>query len=274
MADDESSAFKYDGTDTSEVLPEAQRELLDWSAFYGLALPLVKKGIPLRPVQLDNLLAFPGYLDGYRVLLLSYEFMKPEHPGLHQVLAQWVREGGILLYYGDGTDPFHEVSEWWNRSSGSRTYERPEHHLFEALGLGREPAEGDHPAGAGALRCRRIPPASLSRTKEGARLVTEDVRWALERRGKKRSTGKAGFCVFSAGRTSSPTHSTKRRRGSRLFCRARSWTCSKPTCRSWSPSSSSQERTLCCMISPMSVKNRSERPTPASSMGQAWTKPG
>jgi hypothetical protein len=94
-----------------------------------MALPLVKIGIPLRGVQLDNLLHFPGYLDDYRVLLLSYEFMKPEHAGIHQVLAQWIREGGVMVYFGDGSDPFHNVQEWWNRDA--KPYERPDDHLFE-----------------------------------------------------------------------------------------------------------------------------------------------
>ncbi|WP_052487169.1 hypothetical protein [Gordoniibacillus kamchatkensis] len=102
--------FKYDGT-VDGKLSASQEAKLNWSEFYGLALPLVKHGIPLRTVQLDNLLHFPGYLDGYRVLLLSYEFMKPEHAGLHQVLAQWIREGGVLVYIGDGSDPFHRVKD-------------------------------------------------------------------------------------------------------------------------------------------------------------------
>ncbi|MBB6675622.1 hypothetical protein H7C19_33670 [Cohnella nanjingensis] len=179
----EREAFKYDGTTTTDALSEAQRELLDWSAFYGLALPLVKRGIPLRPVQLDNILTFPGYLDDYRVLLLSYEFMKPEHPGIHQALGQWVREGGVLIYAGDGSDPFHAVREWWNRGEGRRSYERPDDHLFDALGLGRRPAEGEHRVGEGAVLVLRTNPAALSRSPEGAETVRDSVRSALAIRG-------------------------------------------------------------------------------------------
>lgn len=179
----EREAFKYDGTTTTDALTDAQRELLDWSAFYGLALPLVKRGIPLRPVQLDNVLAFPGYLDDYRVLLLSYEFMKPEHPGIHQALGQWVREGGVLVYVGDGSDPFHAVREWWNRGEGRRSYERPDDHLFDALGLGRRPAEGTHRVGDGAVILQRTQPAALSRSPEGAETVRDLIRQALALRG-------------------------------------------------------------------------------------------
>lgn len=175
--------FKYDGTTAADGLSAEQQELLDWSAFYGLALPLVKGGIPLRPVQLDNIMTFPGYIEDYRVLLLSYEFMKPEHPGIHQAIGQWVREGGVLIYVGDGSDPFHSVREWWNRANGRRAYERPEEHLFESLGLSRNPEEGEHMVGSGAVLIHRVNPAVLSRTDSGAKQVRSTVRRALEIRG-------------------------------------------------------------------------------------------
>ena len=46
------------------------------SHFYGLALPLLKRGLPVTPVQLENV-TLPGFLAGQRVLLLSYQGQKP-----------------------------------------------------------------------------------------------------------------------------------------------------------------------------------------------------
>ncbi|MGO4181603.1 hypothetical protein AB4Z17_10505 [Paenibacillus sp. TAF43_2] len=181
----EGEAAKYDGTSSAEELSAEQKELLDWSSFYGLALPLVKVGIPLRPVQLDNILTFPGYLDHYRVLLLSYEFMKPEHPGIHQAIGQWVREGGILIYVGDGSDPYHEVREWWNRENSRRSYMRPEEHLFESLGLGRNLEQGEFTVGSGAVLFYRENPAELSRSEAGAALIRSAVKRSLEIRGER-----------------------------------------------------------------------------------------
>ncbi|MBM7564790.1 hypothetical protein [Paenibacillus sacheonensis] len=197
--DDGREAFKYDGTESADKLSAEQRDLLDWSAFYGLALPLVKSGVPLRPVQLDNILTFPGYMDDYRVLLLSYEFMKPEHPGIHQALGQWVRDGGVLIYVGDGTDPFHEVSEWWNRGAGSKTYDRAEEHLFESLGLGREPEQGEHVVGRGAVMNLRVNPAALARTAEGAERVTASIKRALEIRGEAADYRESGVLRIQRG---------------------------------------------------------------------------
>ena len=50
------------------------------SHLYGLALPLLKRGMPVTPVQLENV-TLPDYLKGFRVLLLSYHGMKPLTPG-------------------------------------------------------------------------------------------------------------------------------------------------------------------------------------------------
>jgi len=158
--------LKYDGTNEGEQAGGDALELLDFSDFYGLALPLVKHGLPLRPVQLDNVRRFPGYLDDYRLLVLSYEFMKPEHPDLHAALAQWVREGGLLLYVGDDGDPYHRVREWWN--GGRKVYGSPREHLFECLGLPAAGIDGVARVGDGAVVHLREAPRRLAESREGA----------------------------------------------------------------------------------------------------------
>jgi hypothetical protein len=190
---------KADGVTTSDMLSPEQQELLDWSAFYGLALPLVKHGIPLRPVQLDNALTFPGYLDDYKVLLLSYEFMKPEHAGLHQAIAGWVRDGGVLIYVGDGSDDFHGVREWWNREGSRRTYERPDQHLFETLGLSADQESGEYAAGDGFVIVRRVHPTVLSRSSDGADMVRDSVQLALELRGEAEAYRESGMLRIKRG---------------------------------------------------------------------------
>ncbi len=140
---------------------EREAEGDTFSPFYGLALPLLKAGVCARPIQLDNLRRFAGYADPYKVLVLSYEYMKPSAPDLHQALAGWVRSGGLLVYVGDGTDAFHSVREWWN--SGENSYANPAEHLMEALGLGRTPAEGLYPVGEGSVLVIGKHPTLLAR---------------------------------------------------------------------------------------------------------------
>ena len=83
------------------------------SHVYGLALPLLKRGMPVTPVQLENV-TLPNYLDGFRILLLSYHGMKPLTPDVHRSLAAWVKRGGMLVVCDDDTDPYNAVREWWN----------------------------------------------------------------------------------------------------------------------------------------------------------------
>ena len=102
------------------------------SHLYGLALPLLKRGMPVTPVQLENV-TLPNYLNGFRVLLLSYHGMKPLTPDVHQSLAAWVKRGGVLVECDDDTDPYNTVREWWN--SERRHYRTPREDLFAQLGL-------------------------------------------------------------------------------------------------------------------------------------------
>lgn len=100
--------------------------------FYGLAMPLVKCGVPVTPVQLENV-TVPRYLDGLKVLLLTYQGMKPLSADVHSQLANWVKQGGVLVVCDDDSDPFNGVREWWNTNGLS--YHNPREHLFEQLGF-------------------------------------------------------------------------------------------------------------------------------------------
>ncbi|WP_068619820.1 hypothetical protein [Paenibacillus tuaregi] len=177
-------AGKYDGTDPEGFQEDGDTELLDFSPFYGLALPLLKHGIPVRPVQLDNVRRYPHYLAPYRVLLLSYEFMKPEYSDIHYALAQWVQDGGALIYVGDDSDPYHSIRAWWNDNhcygSQSKVYHSPREHLFEQLGL-EAMQEGIHYSGKGLVNWLAVHPAVCSLTKTGADQLRQLVRETLEK---------------------------------------------------------------------------------------------
>lgn len=95
----------------------------------GLVVPLLRKGIPVQIVPIERI-NDEGYLDDFKVLLLSYDMWKPLDPSYHDSLASWVRNGGVLLFF-EGDDPYNAVSEWW-REKG---YAAPGEHLFATLGL-------------------------------------------------------------------------------------------------------------------------------------------
>jgi hypothetical protein len=149
--------------------------------FFGLTLPLLKYGMPVRPVQLDNVRRFPGYLDEYKRLILSYEYIKPESPDINNCLAAWTRAGATLFYVGDGSDPYHAVDSWWNRqNTGCRN---PAEHLFDMLGLPRQPEDGVYRAGKGTVCVLNTQPASFCLSAEKAAAYREWIRAQLAAEG-------------------------------------------------------------------------------------------
>ena len=153
--------ISFHGRDYNPGIPYAEYgQESNASGFFGMALPLLARGIHAQPVQLENAGRLAGYLDDYDMLCLSYEFMKPENPALHFVLAEWVRSGGMLLLIGDGSDPFGRIRHWWNQ--GRMDYATPMAHLTDLLGLGRRPAEGVHAVGKGRVGILPVHPAQIA----------------------------------------------------------------------------------------------------------------
>lgn len=143
-------------------------------SFYGLAMPLVKRGVPVEPVQIESAAA-PGFLNRYKLLLLTYEGQKPPTPEFHTALAKWVRDGGALVVVDDDGDPYHAVREWWNTAPHS--YKTPRQHLFEALGISKD-ATGLHKVGRGVVVRQALSPAALTYKEDGAESVRKTVRQA------------------------------------------------------------------------------------------------
>ena len=139
----------------------------DLGSFYGLAMPMVKHGIPAVPAQLENA-TIPGALKDHRVLLMTYEGMKPMKPEVHTALAAWVRQGGALVFVDDDRDPYNGVHSWWNDASKGMSYQSPREHLFEQLGLAKDAGPGTHKVGAGTVIYDASSPAGLTHRRDGA----------------------------------------------------------------------------------------------------------
>ena len=134
------------------------------SNFYGLALPLVKRGVPVSITHLEN----TGYADTWKdtkVLLMTYSCMKPLDPSSHQHIADWVRRGGRLIYCGRDDDPYQSVLEWWNQQGND--YAAPSEHLFELMQMPRRPGEGSYRFGRGSVQIIRQDPKEFVLTAGG-----------------------------------------------------------------------------------------------------------
>ncbi len=158
------------------------------SHVYGMALPLLKRGMPVTPVQLENV-TIPDYLKDFRVLLLSYHGMKPLTPEVHAPLADWVKRGGVLVVCDDDSDPYNAVREWWN--TGAEHYRTPREHLFAQLGFAaaRSRPSAEHAVespiewsfGRGQVLWLRESPAKLAGSAAGDEQVLALVRQAAKR---------------------------------------------------------------------------------------------
>ena len=125
------------------------------SNFFGLALPLLKRGVPVSITHLEN----TGYADTWKdvkVLLMTYSNMKPLDPKAHQDLADWVKQGGIIIYCGRDNDPYQRVLEWWNQNGN--TYTAPSQHLFQLMQMPEKAEEGVYQYGKGRVYVVRQDP--------------------------------------------------------------------------------------------------------------------
>ncbi len=125
------------------------------SNFYGQTLPLLKRGVPVSIVHLENV-SYPETWKDVKVLILSYSNMKPLTADVHQYISQWVKNGGALIYCGRDNDPFQTVQEWWNKENFH--YLAPSEHLFEMLGLEKAAKEGVYTCGKGTVSIIRQDP--------------------------------------------------------------------------------------------------------------------
>jgi hypothetical protein len=147
------------------------------SGIYGLALPFLKRGMPVQPVQLEDA-AIAGYLDSFQCLLLTYRCMKPLAPEADRALAAWVKRGGLLAVCDDDGDPYNAVREWWN--TNGLHYATPRQHLFEELRLAKDDPAPMR-AGKGQIIWIHRDPARLAASPEGDTLLADAVRAAAAR---------------------------------------------------------------------------------------------
>lgn len=125
------------------------------SNFFGLAMPLLKRGIPVKTLHIENT-SYPDTWKDTRILLMTYSNMKPSDPAGNEHIAKWVREGGHLIYVSRDNDPFQTVHEWWN--TGINHYKTPSEHLFHLLGIDVNRLDGVCRCGKGSVQILRYNP--------------------------------------------------------------------------------------------------------------------
>lgn len=152
-----------------------------FSNFYGQALPLLKRGVPVKTMHIENV-SYPETWKDTKLLVMSYSNMKPLDPEAHRYIAEWVKQGGVLLYCGDDKDPFQSVQEWWNQQGMS--YRAPSAHLFEQMGIDPYCPTGDYSYGKGTVCVLRHDPKTFILEADGDARYLDAIKRMYEKRAK------------------------------------------------------------------------------------------
>ena len=96
---------------------------------------------------------------------MTYSNMKPLDPKAHQHLADWVKQGGTIIYCGQDDDPYQRVLEWWNQNGNS--YTAPSQHLFGLMQMPEEASEGVYEYGQGKVFVVRQDPKEFAMQEKG-----------------------------------------------------------------------------------------------------------
>jgi len=158
-----------------------------FSNFYGQTFPLLKLGIPVETVHMENL-SYPATLKDIKVLVVSYSNMKPLSAQTHEYLANWVKKGGVLIYCGKDDDPYQSVMEWWNTKGNHFT--APSEHLFQLLKINPTSADQKFKVGKGAVYVIRKDPKEFVMEANGSKHFVDIVMNAYENDAK---AGKISF---------------------------------------------------------------------------------
>ena len=143
--------------------------------FYGLALPLLMRGMPVEPVQMESVRpgsVTVGALGRYKVLLLTYDGQKPPDPDSQTALVAWVHSGGALIVFDDDKDPYDKIHAWWRDKDGK--VQTPCDLLFQELGL-KPGSSGLHSVGRGFVLYEAKNPAALTYLPAGQEVVYDSL---------------------------------------------------------------------------------------------------
>lgn len=97
---------------------------------YALTLPLISQGIPCKLLSLERSVD-PGYLSPYKVLVLTCDPQKPMGAATLDALANWVRNGGVLVLVGGSNSYNTATRTWWHQAH----FVSPIDYLWNHLGI-------------------------------------------------------------------------------------------------------------------------------------------
>ena len=161
---------------------------------YGMLLPLISRGIPVSSFVMERA-QDKHYTDLYKVIVLSYENFKPVKPEMNVALAEWVKQGGVLVLLGNSNDKLdNSDSFWWQKLC----YHSPMHHLLEQLGKA-EQAKGQWAYGKGFVIRNKTSSRELADPKVADRIYLPLIDQAVRKSGLSQELKTPGYFCMKRG---------------------------------------------------------------------------
>ncbi|MDE0043594.1 MAG: hypothetical protein OXT74_16260 [Candidatus Poribacteria bacterium] len=95
----------------------------------GMCVTPLRDGVPIDVIPIERALD-PGFLDGYKVIFMSYDSWLPELKSHQDAIVGWVKNGGMLAFTGGSRYTDIEDS-WWKKMN----IHEPQDALFKDLGV-------------------------------------------------------------------------------------------------------------------------------------------
>ena len=101
----------------------------------GLSVTPLRDGVPIDVIPIERA-NDPGFLDGYKVLFMSYDSWLPETKARQDAIVDWVKTGGMLAFLGGSR--YTDIEDaWWKKLKLAE----PQDALFKDLGVELESAQ-------------------------------------------------------------------------------------------------------------------------------------
>lgn len=162
------------------------------AGLFGMLLPLIQNGVPVSTCVLERT-PDAGYLDHFKVLVLSYDEQVPIDPVMNTAIATWVQRGGSLIVLGAGCE-LNDPSLWWTKQGTPD----PLTHLMENLGIITSD-EGETVCGKGHVFRYALSPRRFVDPKAAANEYLPLVDHALRQAGVKEGLVAPGYFCMRRG---------------------------------------------------------------------------
>ncbi len=170
------------GDNNSPKIAVAVSDTLMWQSgvreritgVYGQMMPLIRRGVAVSSFPIERY-GDTEYMNGFDIIVLSYQYQIPLKPELHDALKEWVAQGGTLILLGEKPNALAAVEDfWWHRHG----YDCPLKHLLSTMGYANQSV---WESGKGYVVYDKISPAEFAKSKSACEKYIDMITLASKR---------------------------------------------------------------------------------------------